>query len=247
MQGVADGCQAGGTDRRECSSCAKLDSPVSQGHIMNDRARERSSAIPVTGVGSDDLSSYSSHSSYTGHKTAEEPTAAVLSAVYPSDALRAYQRVFPLQMLYMQDEDMTKEGDERETVLVLRGRLSGTQRRRLAGLLDSEYTPDELAREIGFSPRQINRVYIPDGCPHRRDQDGEVLINGKAFRDWALERYKKIHLSPSQAFCRTCRRPVEIIDPVAREKNRLRFIESDCPHCGRRVARILGRKKRSEQ
>jgi hypothetical protein len=141
---------------------------------------------------------------------------------------------------------MTKERAEREAVLVLRGRLDGPQRRRLARLLDSEYTPDELAREIGFSVRQVYRVYVPDGCPHRRDEQGRIRINGRAFREWALERYKRIHLSPDQVFCLTCRRGVELRDPAVREEDCLRFIEGDCPHCGRRVARILGR-RRSER
>jgi hypothetical protein len=224
--------------------CAKLDSASPAMYSMSDGTRERPSRCAVTDTGSDDLASYSSCSA---EKTAAAYAAAIPVPATSSDGPHAYQRLFALRVLYVQDEDMTKERAEPEDVLILRGRLSGTQRRRLARLLDTEYTPSELAGEIGFSVRQVTRVYMPDGCPHRRDADGNIWINGKEFREWALERHKKIHLSPSQAFCLTCRRPVEILDPVVREKNRLCFIESDCPHCGRRVARILKRKRRSEQ
>jgi len=244
MASSADGYETRDTEGAQRDSRAKLDSAVPHRYSMVDRTRERSSPSPLTGVGSDDPASYSS---YTSQKTAEARNAAVLPPVCPSDGCHAYQRLFPLRLLYVQDEDMTSERAEREAVMILRGRLSGTQRRRLARLFDSEYTPDELATEIRFSVRQINRVYIPDGCPHRRDDQGQIWINGKAFREWMLERYKKIRLSPDQAFCLTCRRPVDIVDPAVREEDRLRFIESDCPHCGRRVARILKRKRRTEQ
>lgn len=67
-----------------------------------------------------------------------------------------------------------------------KGRLNGRQRSRLSGLLDMLYTPSELASEVGFSVRQVYRVYVPAGCPVFRDEKGRLWINGKGFFDWYL-------------------------------------------------------------
>ena len=42
----------------------------------------------------------------------------------------------------------------------------------------------ELADEIGFNVRQMYRVYIPNGCPHNRDDSRHLWINGLEFRNW---------------------------------------------------------------
>jgi len=69
----------------------------------------------------------------------------------------------------------------------LKGRLNGSQRMRLIKLLDMLYKPSELAEEVGFTRRQVYRVYIPSGCPHTRDEKRYIWINGKAFREWYEE------------------------------------------------------------
>ena len=66
---------------------------------------------------------------------------------------------------------MTKE-------IILKGRLDGNQRNRLVRLLNMLYSPSELANEIGFTKRQVYRVYIPLGCPHEKDSKGRNWING---------------------------------------------------------------------
>lgn len=69
----------------------------------------------------------------------------------------------------------------------LKGRLKGCQRMRLIKLFDMLYKPSELAEEVGFTRRQVYRVYIPAGCPHKRDEHKHIWINGKAFREWYEE------------------------------------------------------------
>ena len=124
----------------------------------------------------------------------------------------------------------------------LRGRLSGQQKTRLQNLFDMMYRPSELADEIGFDKRQIYRVYLPLGLPHDRNQRNHVWINGLVFRDWILEYYKKVKLKENEAFCLTCKKPVEIINPIHNEIHSLIYITCDCPHCGRKLSKILTRK-----
>jgi hypothetical protein len=135
---------------------------------------------------------------------------------------------------------MNKARDE----ILLRGRLNGAQRTRLNKLLDMMYTPGELAEEVGFNRRQVYRVYIPAGCPHERDGRRRLWINGKAFREWAGEVYRKRKLAVDEAFCLTCKKPVKMVDHVEKRKDRLIYYLCNCPSCNRKLARIVDRKKR---
>ena len=121
----------------------------------------------------------------------------------------------------------------------LRGRLNGTQRNRLGSLLNMLYRPSEIASEIGFSVRQVYRVYVPLGCPHERDDKGHLWINGAAFRDWYDALYPKATLGAHEAYCLTCKEPVPIVNPSEQRKGFIVYLVSDCPNCGRRLARIL--------
>ncbi len=127
--------------------------------------------------------------------------------------------------------------------ILLAGRLNGNQRNRLAKLLDMMYTPKELAEEVGFTKRQVYRVYIPAGCPHERDSRRHILINGKKFREWVKEVYKKRKLADDEAFCLTCRKPVKMKDREKKQDGRLIYWLCDCPKCGRKLARIIEREK----
>ena len=98
--------------------------------------------------------------------------------------------------------------------IILRGRLNGQQRNRLVNLLDMMYSPSELAKEVGFTVRQVYRVYIPIGCPHERDDKGHLWINGKVFREWAKDVYQKRKLARNEAFCLTCKKPVKVTNPI---------------------------------
>lgn len=130
------------------------------------------------------------------------------------------------------------------SVILRKGRLNGDQKNRLARLLDMLYMPSELAEEVGFNKRQIYRVYIPAGCPIVKDVNNHIWINGKEFREWVLEIYKKRQLANNQAFCLTCKQAVTMVDPVRKEKGRLYYFVCICPNCGRMLSRIITKGKR---
>lgn len=127
--------------------------------------------------------------------------------------------------------------------IILKGRLSGTQRNRLVSLLDMLYKPSELAEEVGFTRRQVYRVYIPAGCPHMRDEQRHIWINGKVFREWYEENYPRVSLAQDEIFCLTCKKGVKIINPKKEKKERLHYLTSYCPNCGRKSTKIITREK----
>ena len=134
---------------------------------------------------------------------------------------------------------MCKEEPQLERKPIVRkGRLSGAHRNRLRRLLNMLYTTRELADEIGISARLIRDVYIPLGCPHTRNRQNHIMINGMVFKDWYQQLYKKRSLALDEAFCLTCRGAVEIVDPIDNEDNGLSYVLSECPNCGRTLAKI---------
>jgi hypothetical protein len=133
---------------------------------------------------------------------------------------------------------------ETEQEILLKGRLDGSQRVRMGKLLDMLYMPSELAEEVGFTRRQVYRVYIPAGCPHERDSRLHIWINGKKFREWYETTYPRLSLSADEAFCLTCKKPVRLNNPTKQKRGRLVYSVSDCPKCGRKLARIITKEKR---
>lgn len=127
--------------------------------------------------------------------------------------------------------------------IILKGRLDGNQRNKLVRLLDMLYKPSELADEVGFTRRQVYRVYIPAGCPHLRDDRRHIWINGKDFREWCEQTYPRVSLAKDETFCLTCKKAVKVIDPVKKRKDRLHYWVSKCPQCGRKLTRIISRDK----
>ncbi|MBN1122329.1 MAG: hypothetical protein JXJ17_14725 [Anaerolineae bacterium] len=123
---------------------------------------------------------------------------------------------------------------------ILKGRLNGAQRTRLKSLLDMMYRPAELAEVVNFKVRQVYRVYVPLGCPNKRDEHNHLWINGKAFREWYYETYLRTQLKADEAYCLTCLRGRKIIDGQEKIKNGLIYIQSNCPECGRVLTRIVG-------
>jgi uncharacterized protein with PIN domain len=134
----------------------------------------------------------------------------------------------------------------RREKMELKGRLNGMQRNRLKRLLNMPYKPSELAAELGFNQDRVYMTYIRLGCPHERGNNRQIWINGKEFRDWYREHYQKPILQDDEAFCLTCRCPVEICEPERMSKGGLVFDLSNCPVCGRRIAKIIGQAKRQE-
>ena len=130
--------------------------------------------------------------------------------------------------------------------IILKGRLNGSQRMRLGKLLNMLYMPSELAKEIGFTQRQVYRVYIPAGCPHIKDEKRRLWINGKAFTEWYEETYPKQTLARNEAFCLTCKKAVVMNNPKEQKRGRLKYAICDCPNCGRKLARIISKDKRGK-
>lgn len=128
--------------------------------------------------------------------------------------------------------------------IIRKGRLGRDQINRLGKLLDMMYTPGELSDEIGFSRRQVYRVYLPAGCPHVRDGSGHLWINGKEFKKWVGELYKKHIVGQNEAFCLTCRKAVTMIDPRKIQGKKLLYYQCNCPNCGRVLSKIITCRKR---
>ncbi len=124
--------------------------------------------------------------------------------------------------------------------VVYKGRLNGVQRNRMKSLFDMMYSTKELADELGIDIHQIYYVYVPLGCPHEREpKNNHLLINGKAFAEWYSKVYVRIKVGPDETFCRTCREAVKIAKPEKHRRGTLTYLLSVCPHCGRKLTRIL--------
>lgn len=128
---------------------------------------------------------------------------------------------------------------------IFQGRLNGRQRNKLKGLFDMEYRPSELADELGIRRNQIYTVYLPLGCPNERDQWNHILINGKDFKKWYLEKYQKTKVANDETFCRTCQIAVRIENGLELRKGGLTYVISHCPKCGRVISKITKCNKRN--
>jgi hypothetical protein len=124
----------------------------------------------------------------------------------------------------------------------MRGRLAGYQRLRLAYLWDMFYTPSELAAELGISPRQFLRVYLPFGCPCVREGK-RIFIHGVSFAEWYNATYPVMSLEADEGFCLTCKKAVKIFEPILKKSGRLSYAVFKCAHCGRKISRIVERLK----
>jgi uncharacterized protein with PIN domain len=134
--------------------------------------------------------------------------------------------------------------EQKQSEIILKGRLDGIQRNRLKSLFDMMYSARELAEEIGIRTDQIYSVYMPLGCPHEREiSNKHIMINGKAFAEWYSKIYTKIRLNPNETFCKTCRKPVEIYKPKKHRKGNLVYELSVCPNCGRKLTKILSERR----
>lgn len=128
--------------------------------------------------------------------------------------------------------------------IILKGRLAGKQRLRLEKLLNMLYKPSEIAEEIGFTRRQVYRVYVHAGCPHIKDDQRHIWINGKEFRDWYEATYPRFTVKEDEGFCLTCKRVVKLEKPLQRKKVGLLYWIGYCPKCGRKIPRIIKNDKR---
>ena len=143
----------------------------------------------------------------------------------------------------MATHDNNKRDDKKKKT-ILRGRLIGAQRYKLRKLLYMKYKPSELAKEIDIHVKWIYRIYIPLGCPYENDEKRNIWIVGTEFRDWYMETYRKHKMSKDEAYCVSCKKVVAIVNPVTHEKEGMKYLRSQCPECGKGVAKILTQKWR---
>lgn len=133
-------------------------------------------------------------------------------------------------------------------IILIKGRLNGSQRNKVKGLLNMLYTPRELSEEIGINQEQIYRVYIPSGCPHSKDHQNHILINGKEFQKWYETTYKKRHLEKDQAYCVSCKRVIDIKNPEIHREGKNIYYISICPNCGNKATRFIDcKRKKNDQ
>jgi hypothetical protein len=118
---------------------------------------------------------------------------------------------------------------------------------KLGRLLDMDYMPSELAREIGVSPDTVARSYAQAGMPFTPDtkRKGKIWVNGKAFREWVLEchaekKAKRNPLGPGEAWCMRCNKVALITRPAVKSVNRyLSLVQGKCGFCGGKINRAF--------
>ena len=118
---------------------------------------------------------------------------------------------------------------------------------KLSRLLFMKYRPSEIAPILDINVNTIYRNYLPYGCPHERDQNGNIWIIGTKFREWAQEviderkRKSKIPMDDNQGYCLKCNQRVLMIDPkVIYSGGNREIIQSICPICGTNINRARG-------
>lgn len=113
------------------------------------------------------------------------------------------------------------------------------------------YRPSELADEIAVNVDTVYRSYLPAGCPHVRDSDGDIFINGLAFRDWVkqMQEDKKrgrnhAPMPEGQAFCMRCKKRVEMLNPKVKYTQRnMEIVQGRCTECNGKVNRARSTRK----
>ncbi len=118
-------------------------------------------------------------------------------------------------------------------------KLTQPQHARLPRLLHMEYTPRELAEELGTTKRHIEGA-LEAGCPQRRTE-ARVWIVGDAFAAWyhRIIQERKVPLGPDEAFCVRCRKAVLLAAPTAAPlKTGAERLSGICPNCGAQVNRF---------
>lgn len=121
-------------------------------------------------------------------------------------------------------------------------RLSQAATARLGRLLPMEYSPAELAAELGIHAHQIRQSALPAGCPHRRDAHGRIWIVGTEFAAWyrATQQRTRHPLGPDEAWCLRCHRAVPIVGPleIVPRYGTAELVKGRCAICGGPVNRL---------
>lgn len=127
--------------------------------------------------------------------------------------------------------------------------FTAPQLNRAGHLLNMRYRPSELAEELHVAVDVVYQTYMDAGCPHERDGNGHIWINGAAFREWARARggRKRVKLADGQAYCFHCRKAVNMVE-VSTAKITSRYLEvvtGKCPECESKVSRGRARSGQS--
>lgn len=120
-------------------------------------------------------------------------------------------------------------------------KLSQPQEQVLRRLLHMEYTPTELAQEIGCPQSAIKRA-MDAGCPVR--QEGKyTYIVGDAFARWykSLPKKPKAHLkNPDDAYCLRCRKVQRMTDvELLPNSTGVLLAQGICAVCGATINRFV--------
>ena len=104
---------------------------------------------------------------------------------------------------------------------------------RARGLLDMDYRPSELARELGIDKQMIYRRLIPAGMPHRKDERGNIWLHGLSVAEWVIELSAPSapKMAQDEAYCLGCRKPVKLISPERFQSARNVMLKAKCPEC----------------
>ena len=127
-------------------------------------------------------------------------------------------------------------------------RLTRKQQGNLKRLLDMQYKPSEIAQEIGLTVDTIYRSHIPAGAPSETDKNGNIWINGNAYRQWvesfATVRTRAKPMPDDHGYCFTCKQVREIQNPKIKPYKRgVDQIRGKCPVCGKGIARFVTKRK----
>lgn len=129
-------------------------------------------------------------------------------------------------------------------------RMNRSQKLRIRYLLDTIYTPAELAHAIGCHRDTIYRGFIPAGCPYKKDVEGRIAINGLELRTWYEEnKPQKRELAPGEAWCFRCNVPVVMQPPLTSKPTNLflELVSGTCPNCGSTVNRARARRTQEQE
>lgn len=118
----------------------------------------------------------------------------------------------------------------------------------LKRLLDMQYKPSEIAQEVGLTVDTIYRSHIPAGAPSETDKNGNMWINGKAYRQWvesfATVITRKEPMPDNHGYCFTCKEVREIQNPKVKPfKRDVEIVKGKCPVCGKSIARFVSTRK----
>ncbi len=110
-----------------------------------------------------------------------------------------------------------------------------------------DYKPDEIAEVLGVSADYIRKQIIETlQAPHRRCENGRILINGKRFNEWLKQQQAarkaaqaKPKLAADEFYCVGCRKPVMPSDFQSVIIKGILSKKAACPTCKRTIYKFI--------